>query len=39
MNLTNHVQACGNITDKWDCFHKTIAGGVNLCPCEEEICC
>ena len=30
INLTNRVQACDNINDKWDCSHKTIADGVNL---------
>ena len=29
INLTNRVQACDNINDKWDCFRKTIADGVN----------
>ena len=24
INLTNRVQACDNINDKWDCFHKTV---------------
>ena len=28
--LTNRAQVCDNINDKWDCFHKTIADGVNL---------
>ena len=28
-NLTNHVQACDNINDKWNCFHKTTADGEN----------
>ena len=30
VNQTNRVQACANINDKWDCFHKTIADGVSL---------
>ena len=30
VNLTNSVQACDNLNDKWECFHKTIADGVNL---------
>ena len=24
------VQACDNINDQWDCFHKTFADGENL---------
>ena len=30
VNLTNCVQDCDNINDKWDCFHRTIADGLNL---------
>ena len=29
-NLTNCVQACDTINDKWDCFHKTIADDINI---------
>ena len=29
INLTNRVQACDNNDDKWECFHKAIADGVN----------
>ena len=29
-NLTNRVQACDNINDKWECFHKAIADGVDF---------
>ena len=30
MNLTIRVQACDNINDKWDSFHKAIANGAHL---------
>ena len=30
VNLINCVQACESINDKWECFHETIADGVNL---------
>ena len=30
INLASRVQDCDDINDKWDCFHKTIADGVNL---------
>ena len=30
VNQTNRVQACDNINDKWDCFHKTIQDGANV---------
>ena len=30
VKLTSRVQSCDNISDKWVCFHKTIADGVNL---------
>ena len=30
INLTNPVQDCDDINDKWDCFHKTIADCENI---------
>ena len=40
VNLTNHVQGCDNINDKWDCFHIPITDGANLfATVRKEMCC